>query len=342
MAAANLQIAITNFDEKDAIQNMARLDDLLNSVVGFHEFLNTRKDERDHLEAQRLADSMNEAEKNLFFIDNYIKKHLLDAKNASFLILRDQINVALTRRNHDELDKASTALQEFVQSNQLLSEYGIIMALYDKSFGSTDKTAIALIGPKTDMVLLFNTTPTAPSIVKDLAGNFIFLTGKASLCFAQSHMDEDRVWFLDRKILGQGARDVRHNSEPCELSRVNTTIDIVAFQRAELLKRDSNYVSSLLNLLQNDAFRKYDAVSEAEYKDTLQGWKHLSDTIASEVENNQRKGFGVLVVTDKTLPICFVSSRTRNEVWSRKPGRTRDSGDFSTSSIRFGRPRSFR
>ena len=213
-AAAALQIAITKFDEKETMEARLRLDELLNSMTGFQEFLKSCQGERDRLDGQRLTASIAQADKHLFFIDNYIKKHLLDAKNAPLLRLREQINAALTNRNNDELDKISDAMVAFIQSNQLSQEYQIIIDCYPKQAGLlpeatlnvplTEKTQIALGGLKTDMVLLYNTTPSAPSIFKNIEGKFIFQTGKASVCFAQTHMDEDRRWFLDRKILREG------------------------------------------------------------------------------------------------------------------------------------------
>ena len=317
-AAAALQIAITKFDERETAEPKFRLNELLNSILGFQEFLRNRKDERDRLYAQRLIGNGLQAGKNLFFIDNYVKKNLLDAKTAPLFRLREQINVALMNRNNDDLDKANAAFKAFVQSSQLSQEYENVVASYIKpaalpfqpapNLTLTDKTEIAIGGLKTDLVLIFNATASAPSIVKTLEGKFIFLTGNPSMCVAQAHIDEDRLWFIERKIFRDGASGVRDELQPCDLSHVRTTTDIIAFQRSELLKQDTVYITALLDLLQTDAFRRYDVVSEAAYNEILQSWEFLSRTIAFEVEHNQRKGFGVLVVTDKALPICAVSS----------------------------------
>jgi tetratricopeptide (TPR) repeat protein len=316
MAAAALQVAITRFDEKGTIDARLRLEALLNPMGGFEEFLKDRQDERDRIDAQRLATSMTQAARQLCFIDNYVKTHLLDAKNASLSRLRESINVAVTKRKNDELDKASESLQVFVKSNELSREYEIILRscptapTLPPSFPRTPKTEVALGGSITDIVLLFNATPSAPSIVKDLAANFIFLTGKVSMCLAQNRMDETLSWFLDRKISRDGSVDVHHDSDPCDLSRLRTSIDIIVFQRGELLKQDPRYVAALLDLLETDSLRTYDIISEAASKDAIQRFEELSKRIGSEVNNNQRAGFGVLVVNDGKAPICLVSPDT--------------------------------
>jgi hypothetical protein len=87
-----------------------------------------------------------------------------------------------------------------------------------------------------------------------------------------------------------------------------TTVDIIAFQRGELKRKGKNYVASLLDLLQNDSLRELDVVNEGGYNQILQDRKTLSATIASEVEAKQRTGFGVLVVTNKAIPVCLVAS----------------------------------
>ena len=316
-AAAALQIAITKFDEKEATEAKLRLDGLLNSMTGFREFLRVRQGERDRIDGRRLAASIIQANKHLFFVDNYIKKHLLDVKSGPLLRLREQINAALIGKNNDDLDRAIDVIRAFIQNNQLSKEYQIILDSYPTRAGFettdafnallTEETQLVLRGSETDMVFLYNATASAPSIFKNIDGKFIFQTGKASVCFAQPHIDADRRWFLDRNISRQGGISEVHDSVPCDLSRIRTAIDIIAFQRDELLKQDTNYVTTLLNLIQADAVREYAVVSEIAYAENLKNMLAWSDRIASEVENDLAKGFGVLIVNDNASSVCLVA-----------------------------------
>jgi hypothetical protein len=216
-------------------------------------------------------------------------------------------------------DQANQGLDRFISDNSLSGDYNRIVEAYPTPGGNTPaapktidgqataKNKVAVVGSEDDMVLLFNSAPSAPSIAKDIAGKFVFLAGSASVCFAQATPDDDRVWFLERMLRLQGAKDINRDATPCDLSQVITTNDIVAFQRRELRKQRDGYVVGLLNLLDNDSLQEYKIVTEAEYEASIQFFKALPLQIASEIEANQRKGFGILTVTDAPLPACIVT-----------------------------------
>ena len=155
--------------------------------------------------------------------------------------------------------------------------------------------------------MLYNASPSAPSVAKDLLGRFVFLTGTASLCFAQSIPKDDYVWFFERLIRDQGATELNHERQPCDLSKVSTSVDIIGFVRGELLKQRREYVIALVNLIENDTFPEYRIITTNEYATDIQDRHALSLKIAQEVERNQRAGYGVITVTDAPIPACIVT-----------------------------------
>jgi hypothetical protein len=172
----------------------------------------------------------------------------------------------------------------------------------------TEKTRVALVGPDAEMIFLYNATPSAPSIAKDIAGKFVFLTGNVSVCFTQNTMDEDRVWFLERTLRKEGAKDIKYDRVPCDFAQLPTTIDVVAFQRGEFRKRRMEYIVGLLDLLGKDDLREYKVVTEMEYSADVQNIRAVSLQITSDIESRKRAGFGVLVVTDDGTLACAIAS----------------------------------
>ena len=178
-----------------------------------------------------------------------------------------------------------------------------------------EKTKVALEGPDDDLVLLYNSAGSAPSIAKDISGKFIFLTGSASICFAQNAgIDEDWRWFLERTLRQDSAKEVKEDSSYCDFAKVPTGFDFVVFQRGELRKQRKDYIIGLTDLLQKDALRKYRVVSAADYNSEIQGRRDLSLQIASDVEHSRRTGFGVIIVTDAGNPACAVAGDHITEV----------------------------
>jgi hypothetical protein len=119
--------------------------------------------------------------------------------------------------------------------------------------------------------------------------------------------DEHHVWFVERLLHDQGAVDVNREMQPCDLPRDAASIDIIAFTRGELRKQRREYILEVVNLLENDIFSEYRIVTETEYATDLQERRALSLEIAQQVERNERRGYGVLSMTDAPTPACIVT-----------------------------------
>jgi hypothetical protein len=152
-------------------------------------------------------------------------------------------------------------LETFVRESSLSSDYVDIVSSFDPpqpnrpiavpGLRVTERTKVALVGPDEDMVFLYNSAASAPSIAKDLAGKFVFFAGSASVCFAQSaDTDEERRWFLERTLRQEGAKEVKEDEARCDFVKVPKASDIVVFQRGELRKERMDYVIGLTDLLQ--------------------------------------------------------------------------------------------
>jgi Putative peptidoglycan binding domain/Tetratricopeptide repeat len=330
LASMRLQGAINSLAESEARQFKARLDDLLEPVAGFADFVTDRELARRREVDRQFAIESVKAEKGLYFIGEFLRRNLTYSKTETLLKHRTQLEnsrrpPSISDESLNELKKAAEDLEAFVRENSLSSDYDNISSSFDQPRPSrpvpepglpiTDKTKVALVGPDRDMVFLFNSAASAPSIAKDLAGRFVFLTGSASVCFAQSDsMDEERRWFLERTLRQEGAREVKGDDSRCDFAKIPRAFDIVVFQRGELLKQRRDYVIGLTDLLQKDDLREYRVVSAADYDAAVQGIRATALRISSEVESNTRTGFGVIIVTDSGTPACAIVSNHIEEL----------------------------
>jgi tetratricopeptide (TPR) repeat protein len=323
--AAKLQIALATFDERAAVDGKARLNELMTPMKDFADFRAGREAERSRELARHFALAAARAEQQVYFVTEFLRQNLGYNKTEGLLGLKDHLSgslkpQALDQRAVAELDKAIAALEGFISDNSLSADYKrliearatpavkppVSVPTVDQL--QTEKNSIAIAGPSDDLVLLFNASRSAPSVAKDIGGQFVFLTGTVSLCFAQSTMDEDRVWFLERVLRDQGAREIRTERSSCDMSRLLTSIDIIAFQRGELRKQRPEYIVSLLDLLQDDSLREFRVVTEAAYNAEIQNIRAVSLRIARDVESSEPvTGFGILAVTDAAVPACIVA-----------------------------------
>ena len=175
----------------------------------------------------------------------------------------------------------------------------------------TEKSKFLVVGPAEEIILLYNASPTAPKVWKNVRGDVVFQDETASLCFAQPTVELGVARYVDHYLGDHGARKVTSVSPPCELSSAGKTIDIIAFRRGNLLNSREDYILALAKLLEGDTFRRYETISN--YDSIIRDRQKLSLQIESDLESGSRKGFGVISVTE--TPVACVVPPSKAE-WS--------------------------
>ncbi|MDR3413470.1 MAG: hypothetical protein P4L87_21365 [Formivibrio sp.] len=319
--AAGLQIALDKFDEPAAVQSMQKLANLLKPIPGFDDFEQQQQATRAREKARFLAEAKSQADKNTFFIDGYMKNHLGDTKTASLLKLRGQIDTSLKTNIIEEISKANDAVAAYVTQTGLMEAYDAIGNEYSRPvapapdssktlaerFGFGDKSKIIVEGPQADIVILYNASSTAPHVWKNVRGDIVFQNDEALLCFARpSEVTVQR--YIEHVLSDRGAKNVTTSVPPtCDLSKVATAVDIIAFQRGELLKERDDYILTLGKLIEAGTFRQYEIITD--YPAVFQSRQTLSLQIETEVESNVRKGFGVIAMAAADAPVaCVITS----------------------------------
>ena len=323
--AAALQIALDKFDELGAVQSMQRLSDLLKPLSGFDEFERQQQAIRKRGEERQLAEAKTLAAKNSFFIDDFMKDHLGDSKTVSLIKLRQQIDGSLKANSIDEISKANEAVRSYVSESGLSDAYESSSKQFAnptvpgperpqsvlERLGINEKSKFLVEGPQDDIVLLYNASSTAPKVWKNVRGDVVFQNDAASICFAQTNMDIAVARYIEHILVAQGAKSLTSIGPPCDLSKAASSIDVIAFQRGELLKGRDDYILAMAKLVEGDAFRKYQVISD--YASVFQKRQALSLEIERDVQQSERKGFGVIAVGDSPVA-CVITPEPRNRV----------------------------
>ena len=316
--AANLQVALDKADEATALRSMQNLNGLLKPIPGFDEFEQQQKAFREREEARRLARARTEANRNIFFVDNYMKDHLGDPKTSMLLKRRGQLDGSLTKNTIDEIDKANDALHSYVDGNELSDAYKIVSGGFADAITSTsinsgnlverlgisDKSRFLVEGSADDIILLYNSSQTAPNVWKNIRGDIVFQSDLGSLCFAQASLDIPMARFIERVVSDQGAKSLKSVLAQCDMSNVGSTTDIIAFQRGEFLKSRDDYIVRLVKMVEDGTFRDLKII--VDYASMAQKAQALSLQIESDVQAKQRAGYGVIAVS-KSPTTCVIT-----------------------------------
>ena len=225
----------------------------------------------------------------------------------------------------EEIDQANNAFQAYIKENGLLNTYQGIARGFSNPPSSIPKTPttpadrlgvgsksqFVINGPADDIILIYNATSSAPSVSKNLRGDILFQDSAASVCFSQGTPDATLGRYIERLLSQQGAIKVTRGPDPCDLAKASTSIDIIAFQRGELLKQSEAYIGALVKGLEDGGFRQYRIVTD--YRSTLQKLEAFSLQIETEVENNSRQGYGVLA-TSEADAVCIITPQQAEKV----------------------------
>jgi hypothetical protein len=85
----------------------------------------------------------------------------------------------------------------------------------------------------------------------------------------------------------------------------------MAFQRGELLRNSENYILTLVKMIEGDTFRKYQIISD--YASVSQKRQALSLEVQRDIENGQRKGFGVIAVAESPV-VCVITPESNGKI----------------------------
>ena len=312
--AANLQLALNQYDEHGAVETKQKLYALLKPIPGFSDFLGKQQQERDREAARLLTEARVRGRLNESFIDGYLQAHLGDSTTQPLLSLRGKVESAVKSNAIEEITKVNDAVASYIKNNGLTDAYDESVRKSSQpdpppahTSGTicdslTEKSEFLCKGQADEIILLYNASPSAPKVWKNLRGDVVFQDDSASICFAQPSIEMGTARYVDHYVADRGARKISPLPPPCDLSSAAKKIDLIAFQRGDLLKGHEEYLLALAKLLEGDIFRRYEIISD--YASVLQKREALSRRIKSELSDNSRQGFGVISVSE--VPVACV------------------------------------
>ena len=132
LQALNLRTAIDKGDEASTRSSVNHLKELLGPVPGFTKFRQQQEQERGQERARRLTAVTFEAQKNIYFVDEYLHTHIGDKITEQLLKQKARLSAALTGQSSDVIGKANDMFQTYLKDNALLDKYQETDSKYGK------------------------------------------------------------------------------------------------------------------------------------------------------------------------------------------------------------------
>jgi len=224
--------------------------------------------------------------------------------------LRDQLQGLAAK--FDQLDpdanddRLSSALAEF-QAVRASIESSVAIAR-----ATTGRNAFVTQGNLSDVVVLFNDTGKAPSVIKNLRGDIVFEGQKVAAC--QPHRDPMEATF-SRELNTRFRKWDQQLTFPlprCAPAGLASN-DLVIFARGALLKESPSDLVTVLSAIDSGAFAPMFTVSEDDVKAAAQQDALQLLEIESNIEAAASNGFGIAALNAASSgAVCQIIDEDRH------------------------------
>ncbi|MCW6511919.1 hypothetical protein [Lichenifustis flavocetrariae] len=198
-------------------------------------------------------------------------------------------------------DSASSSEAHKIESAEAQQKTGVQLV-------GTEKNAFLLKGDLQDVVLMYNSSSSAPHVVRNLRGDIVFTEGRADACLFGRDGDDRELSAVMRSTLSayNTAKTVVLGGDPCNADQLNT-YDVVATRRGTFLRQDPEAALALIKAIEIDAFKSLVTVTDAQLKAAASADAVAATEIAADVEKGVKEGFGLILFTGNSAAICLVA-----------------------------------
>lgn len=169
----------------------------------------------------------------------------------------------------------------------------------------TARNAFLLNGSGDQIVALYNSSPNAPSLIKNLVGDFVFEKGKAFVCMYPLSSDAALRRAIRAELGAMDAKDIIFNKDACSKSDLLKD-DVFLLTRRDFLKAETSFALAVLEGLETGTLRKFESLSDNRIKDRQVREEQERQAISADVRADARTGFGALALSATANSLCLI------------------------------------
>lgn len=189
------------------------------------------------------------------------------------------------------------------------ADYEALKAKIDASqaitAATTAKNAFVMSGAGGDLLLLYNDTGKAPSVVKNIRGDLVFETGRARFCQAGEGPIEEPVLRVVNSRLEQWGLTLRPPLTVCNASDLQS-YDVVVLSRAAFQRLPSGDIVKVLTAVDGSSLAAMLTVTQEESLTASAADAARSTEIERAVEEGGKNGFGFVMLKTGSPTVCQI------------------------------------
>lgn len=283
----------------------------------FRKMETERNEARKRDNALYLADTIKTAQTYKAFLVGYITRNAATQTAGYFVPLVKEIDAALNVPDLGRLsplnEKVDLAIRQAGLRNDFLampppadlSEPAEPSPPQSLQLSTTDKNKFLVEGDLQDVVLLFNSSPSAPHVAKNLRGEIIFEDAKADVCLFQQDFDATLANTLRMALGCYSLKTISIDPHACPSEHV-LAYDVVAAKRGAFLRQEVQYAASLIKEIETDHLKRLLILTDVEVKSALAADAIKASEIETDIERGAKEGYGLILLNTGSPAVCAV------------------------------------
>ena len=171
----------------------------------------------------------------------------------------------------------------------------------------TAKSRFLIEGGRGDLVILYNDSGKAPSVVRNLRGELVFEDGRAAACLFHAPLSDV---FLNRQIRDRSAALGAKLALPLATCGANDLAkqDLVFAERERLLREPVDRMITLVEAVNGNLFARLEVIDAAALATVKQAEAAKTNAVEARVRGRTGEGFGLVVVPNSSSALCQVTT----------------------------------
>ena len=158
-----------------------------------------------------------------------------------------------------------------------------------------------------DLVLIFNDSGKAPSVVRNIRGDIVFENKTAKICVLHSTQQKIEQADVEAILTPYGVESVQFDSRPCPESDLQN-YDVLFALRGEWLKQPPSYMAPLLGQIEDGKFQELKTLTKAALDDIKNKDTAESARLENEIAKGTQSGYGLIKIKNGASSVCITTS----------------------------------
>ncbi|MFK5595877.1 hypothetical protein ACFZ8E_02550 [Methylobacterium sp. HMF5984] len=171
----------------------------------------------------------------------------------------------------------------------------------------TAKSRFLIEGGRGDLIVLYNDSGKAPSVVRNLRGELVFEDGRAAACLFHAPLSDV---FLNRQIRDRSAALGAKLALPLATCGANDLAkqDLIFAERERLLREPVDRMITLVEAVNGNLFARLEVIDAAALANAKQAEAAKANEVEARVRGRTGNGFGLVVGPNTSSALCQVTT----------------------------------